>query len=68
MLANNLKNLRQKYSMSMIDLSEISGISTGRISDIENEKNINPSMNTLIRLADALDVSLDELVGRKRIK
>ena len=57
--------LRKEKGYTFAKLSELSGISTGRLSDLVSGKRNNPTMDTLIKLADALDVSLDGLVGRK---
>ena len=64
MLSNKIKELRKEKGYTFAKLSELSGISTGRLSDLATGKRNNPTMDTLIKLADALGVSLDELVGR----
>ena len=64
MLSNKIEQLRKEKGYTFAKLSELSGISTGRLCDLAIRKRNNPTMDTLIKLADALDVSLDELVGR----
>ena len=64
MLSNKIEQLRKEKGYTFAKLSELSGISTGRLSDLATGKRNNPTMDTLIKLADALDVTLDELVGR----
>lgn len=64
MLSNIIEELRKEKGYTFAKLSELSGISTGRLSDLASGKRNNPTMDTLIKLADALSVSLDELVGR----
>jgi len=66
MLSNKIEQLRKEKGYTFAKLSELSGISTGRLSDLASGKRNNPTMDTLIKLADVLDVSLDELVGRKK--
>ena len=66
MLSNKIEQLRKEKGYTFAKLSELSGISTGRLCDLATGKRNNPTMDTLIKLADALDVSLDELVGRKK--
>ena len=66
MLSNKIEELRKEKGYTFAKLSELSGISTGRLSDLASGKRNNPTMDTLIKLADALDVTLDELVGRKK--
>ena len=64
MLSNKIKELRKEKVYTFAKLSELSGISTGRLSDLATGKRNNPTMDTLIKSADALGVLLDELVGR----
>ena len=64
MLSNKIEQLRKEKGYTFAKLSELSGISTGRLSDLATGKRYNPTMDTLIKLADALDLTLDELVGR----
>ena len=54
-----LKQLRQKSSLTQLDLELESGISRTEISRIENgQKNI--EFLTIVKLATALDISLHE--------
>lgn len=50
--------------MSQADLCRISGLSSGVISSYINGRRV-PSIVGAIRIADALGVTLDELVGRE---
>lgn len=61
-IANNLKALLNKQSLSYADLSQKSGISTGTISKIVNGKmSINVPM--LMALAEGLDVPVQTVLG-----
>jgi len=60
-IANNIRQLRAKYRYSQDILAEKANISTHYLSDLENEKG-NPSVEKLINLAEALDVTLNDLV------
>ena len=64
MLSNKIEKLRKEKGYTFAKLSELTRISTGRLCDLATGKRNNPTMDTLIKLADALDVTLDELVGR----
>ena len=64
MLSNKIEQLRKEKGYTFAQLSELTRISTGRLCDLATGKRNNPTMDTLIKLADALDVTLDELVGR----
>ncbi len=55
----NLREIRKKRKMTVPQLSEISGVPTRTIEDIQRKGEC--KVRTAIRLADALEVSLDEL-------
>ncbi|MDB5092419.1 MAG: Cro/C1-type DNA-binding domain [Candidatus Eremiobacteraeota bacterium] len=46
-----------------MELSRQSGIAQGTINRLENEPNPNPKMHNLVKLARALGVSVDRLIG-----
>ena len=58
-----VKFARLNLGMKTVQLGEIIGVSANTISLYEREK-CEPTMKTLIKLADALNVSLDWLCGR----
>ena len=62
----NLKRLRKKKGWSQEKLAREAGISYQTLIKIEQGRIKNPKLETLIKLAKALDVSLDDLIqGRK---
>ena len=61
MLAENLKNAREKLGLSQEDVAKAVGITQPAYSYIENGFK-NPSVPTLIRLSKLLNVSIDELI------
>ena len=61
---NEIKRIGEERSISPYDLSKIAGVSQSVLSKVINGKIRNPSSGFLIKIADALDVTLDELVGR----
>lgn len=63
----NLKRIRHQKGISQTDIAKSLGISRQFISDIENGKN-EMSLRRAIEIANFLNVSLDELVGRKSKK
>ena len=65
MLSENIKKLREKKGWTQQDLAYHTKLSYNTISKIEQGASQKPIMQTLIKLADALNVSLDDLVGRK---
>jgi len=61
----NLVKLRKQKGWSQERLATESGISYNTLIKLERGGIVNPKIETVIKLADALNVSLDELVGRK---
>jgi transcriptional regulator with XRE-family HTH domain len=62
-LGDYIKLKREEKDLSLRDLSEISGISHSYIAKIErNDKNIHPTVETLTRLAEGLNISLNLLL------
>ncbi len=60
-----IKECADKKDISIPQLSIKSGVADSRIRHILNGDSKDPRISTLVKLADALDVSLDELVGRE---
>ena len=60
-LGQNMKRVRTKKGMSQGDIARALDVDRGYISNIENGKK-NPTLATIKKLADALDVSADELL------
>lgn len=60
MLGDNIRRLRKTKRISINNLSKMSGVSLGYLSDIENNKGTNPTKETLEKLALALEVTVDE--------
>jgi len=65
MLSKRLKELRKKASWSQQKLAEKSGLSYNAITKIEQGAAKNPTIQTIMKIADAFHISLDELVRRK---
>jgi transcriptional regulator with XRE-family HTH domain len=65
MLSKNLRRLRKQKKLSQEKLARLIDISYNTISKIEAGKAKNPTFETLSKLADVFDISIDELVGRK---
>jgi putative transcriptional regulator len=61
-LAKNLKKLREKQGLSQDRLAKLADVANNTIIKIEQGENINPTLDTLRKIAKALDVSVDELI------
>lgn len=62
-LGARLRTWRLRRYLSQIELAERAGITQSTLSNYENGKR-EPGVSILIRIAEELDVSLDELAGR----
>lgn len=60
-LGKSVQRLRKAYNLSLSDLSEQSGVAKSIISQIERNET-NPTLSTLWRLSQALDVSIDRFL------
>src|SRR5450631_4578801 len=60
-LGKTVRRLRKAYNLSLADLSEQSGVAKSIISQIERNET-NPTLATIWRLAQALDVSIDRVL------
>ena len=56
-----VKEVRESKGMTQTELAEKSGISRGTICALEGGQKMSVNTNTLIRIADALGVSMDAL-------
>jgi transcriptional regulator with XRE-family HTH domain len=58
----NTAQLRADKGLSQSELSRISGVKQGVISDIESGQTLAPRLDTAKKLADALGCSVDDLL------
>lgn len=61
-LGINLKTARGRREMTSEQLAELAGVTAETIRLIENGQTENPQATTLVRLADALQITVHELV------
>mgnify|MGYP000938519064 FL=1 len=60
-LGENLKNIRTKKNITQTELAKTLGVDKSFVSNIENGKT-NPTLSTITNLAQALNVSANELL------
>jgi len=65
MLSENIKKFRKKKGLSQDKLAKLADVTLTTLVKIESGVNDNPTIRTLKKIADALDVSIDEIVGHK---
>ncbi len=61
-IAGNLKKLRDKKSYSLERVARLADLSLNTIVKIENGVNQNPTIETLTKIAKALEVGIDDLI------
>jgi transcriptional regulator with XRE-family HTH domain len=66
MLAQSIRKLRLRNRLSQEGLSRLANISTATLVKIEAGVAKEPTITTITKIADALGVSIDMLVGRMK--
>ena len=61
-IADNMKKYRSKLGISQDRLSKLADVTYNTIIKIESGANINQTIDTLKKIAKALEVSVDELL------
>ena len=59
----NLRKLRETQGLSQEKLARLADVANNTIVKTEAGKNLNPTLETLKKVAKALGVSVDELIG-----
>jgi DNA-binding XRE family transcriptional regulator len=62
-----LRKIREARGLSLMDVSERSGMTRAAISKLENGWNVNPTLETLFRYAAALGVHISLSVDEARL-
>ncbi len=61
-IADNIKKYRGKLGISQDRLSKLADVTLHTITKIESGANTNPTIDTVKKIATALNISLDELI------
>ena len=61
-ISNNLKKLRSKKGYSLEKIARLADLSLNTIVKVENGVNKNPTIETLTKIAKALEVRVDDLI------
>lgn len=67
MFGKNIKKIRESNNIGLNALSRLSGVNASYISALERDEKNNPSVNTLEKLAVALNVSIDDIMRSEPI-
>ncbi|KKR46492.1 MAG: Transcriptional regulator, Cro/CI family [Parcubacteria group bacterium GW2011_GWA2_40_143] len=61
-ITKNLRKLRKSKGLSQEKLARLADVANNTIIKIEAGKNQNPTLDTLKKIAKALEISVDELI------
>ena len=61
-IGKNLKKVRQDKGISQDRLSKLADLSLNTVVTVESGANPNPTIETLTKIAKALDVGVDDLI------
>ena len=62
-IADNLKKLRAKKGLSLEKIARLAGLSLNTIVKVENGVNTNPTIETLSKIAKALEIGVGDLIN-----
>jgi len=65
MLAKRIRELRNKKGFSQEKLARLANVSYNTVVKIESGESKNPTFQTMVGIANALDVSLDNLAQKE---
>ncbi len=61
-LANNIKKLREAKGLSQEKLARLADVANNTLIKMESGENQNPTLNSLKKVAKALEISIDDLI------
>ena len=61
-LSNNIKKLREARGLSQEKLARLADVANNTLIKMESGENQNPTLDTLKKVAKALEVSVDDLI------
>ncbi|OGZ19360.1 MAG: hypothetical protein A2626_02210 [Candidatus Nealsonbacteria bacterium RIFCSPHIGHO2_01_FULL_38_55] len=61
-ITKNLRKIREAKGLSQEKLARLADVANNTVIKIEAGKNQNPTLDTLSKIANALEVSVDELI------
>lgn len=67
-IGGRIRALRTEKQITLPDLAQSSGLSKGLLSKLENETDSNPSIETLYKIAEGLDVTLADILETEQVQ
>ncbi|APM37318.1 helix-turn-helix domain-containing protein [Clostridium kluyveri] len=68
MLGDNIKKIAESKNMTIYQVMKKSKVSAGQLYDIVNNKQTNPTVNTVRKIAKSLEVSISKLLESDGVK
>lgn len=62
MFGENIKSIRENKGIGVNELSRLSGVNASYISALERNEKKNPSIEILTKLANALEITLEDII------
>jgi len=62
-----IKEMREAKNMTVAELAEKSGLSRQLIYNLEGEKESDPKFTTLMKIAEALETTIDQIFFKKSV-
>lgn len=62
MFGENIKSIRESKGIGVNELSRLSGVNASYISALERNEKKNPSVEILTKLANALEITLEDII------
>src|SRR5437773_479510 len=66
-VGNRIRDERQKAGMSLAKFAQVTELSKTYLVRLETDERSNPSLDVLHRIAEALDITVADLLGRPRL-
>lgn len=65
-MKNDLRVILAEQRKTVADVHEATGLAKATITSIYYERNTNPELKTMLKIANYLNVSIDKLLGTKQ--
>ena len=66
MAENNLRYYRKQQKLTLKDLSDLTGLSIGYLSHLENGSRENPSRNTMLTISKIVNASIEDIFSNNK--
>lgn len=67
-IGQRIKRIREAQGISLAELARMADISKGYLHSLENQTPANPTLDTLQRVANALEVTIADLIGAPKVR